>query len=236
MSEVTPHTSDPEQPAPGAPLVGGGTETEALGALLDALLGPGSPELAGTVLALGGTASVGTLAWSFYKKWSRDNARHAPDGAQPAYASPERTLIRIVQDSPDATEPVANRIGDPDVARLLIRALIGACRAGGGLDDRECRRVGDAVKRVNPDPRLSALLDGFLHEPVDMDALASQVRSRDQAQDLYRLSCALVDPERPQEREYLNRLADALDIPDAVKEKIEDEAHDTRHQRSLKPR
>ena len=233
MNELSPHTGDPVQPAPAAV---GGTEAEALGALLDALLGKGSPELAGTALALGGTASVSTLAWSFYKKWSRDNARHATNGAQPAYASPERTLIRIVQDSPDATEPAANRVEDPAVARLLIRALIDACRASGSLDDRECRRVGDAVRRVNPDPRLSALLDGFLRDPVDLNVLADQLRSRDQAQDLYRLSCALVDPGLPQEREYLNRLADALDIPSAVKEKIEAEARDTRLQRSFAPR
>lgn len=235
MNEFSPRTSGLEQPVPGASL-GGGTDAEALGVLLNALLGPGGPELAGIVLALGGTASVSTLAWSFYKKWSRDNAHNAPGAARPAYASPEHALNRAVLESPDATEPTAGRIGDPDVARLLIRALIGACRAGGGLDARECRRVGDAVKHVNPDPRLSALLDGFLREPVDVDALAAQVRSQDQAQDLYRLSCALVDPDLPQERDYVNRLAGALDIPAAVKEKIEAEARDTRQPGSCAPR
>lgn len=235
MSELSPHTGGPARPVPGAPATVGGTEADTLGILLDALFGKGSTELAGTALALGGTASVGTLAWSFYKKWSHDNKRNAPGAAQPAYASPERALNRAVLESPDATEPV-NPVGDPAVARLLIRALIDACRAGGGFDDRECRRVGDAIRRVNPDPRLAALLDGFLREPVDADALAAEVHSRDQAQDLYRLSCALADPGLPQEREYLNRLADALHIPDAVKEKIEEEARYTRLQRPLAPR
>lgn len=235
MNGLSSQPGGPERAVAGVPAGGPGSEAEAPGALLAALLGKGSPTLAGTALNLGGTASVDTLAWSFYKKWSRDNERNAPGAAQPAYASPERALNRAVLESPDALEPAVNRVNDPDVARLLIRILIDACRAGGGFDERECRRVGDALRNVDPASRPAALLDGFLRDPVDVAALADQVHSREQAQDVYRLSCAVADPARPQERSYLSGLADALDLPAAVREKIEAEARDTRLQRPLHP-
>lgn len=210
--------------------MGGMLGAGALGGLLGALLGKGGKDLAGTALALGGTAAVGTLAWSFYKKWAQNNGQGTPGAAQTAYAAPARAVERAVMESPDATEPAGDRITDVPTAKLLLQAMVFAARADGHIDDEERGRINTAVREMFPDRNLNAFMDELMSEPVDPRVLAEQVQSQEQAQDLYRLSCAIIEPDQFMERSYLDGLAEALHIPAAVKEKIEKEAELTRHQ------
>lgn len=210
--------------------MGGMLGAGALGGLLGALLGKGGKDLAGTALALGGTAAVGTLAWSFYKKWSQNNGQGTPGAAQTAYAAPSRAVERAVMESPDAAEPVGGHIDDVPTAKLLLQAMVFAARADGHIDDEERGRINATVREMFPDRNLSALMEDLMQEPIDPRALAAQVHSQEQAQDLYRLSCAIVEPDQFMERSYLDGLAEALNIPAAVKEKMEKEAELTRHQ------
>ncbi|MCH5277163.1 MAG: tellurite resistance TerB family protein [Desulfovibrionaceae bacterium] len=192
----------------------------AVGGLLGALLGRGGRDLAGTALTLGGTAVAGTLAWNFYKKWA---ARNAAPGAP----APAGWNAGSVSPSKSAPAPGADSSGQgagEDSAALLLEAMVFAARADGHIDETERARIDQAVRQMFPDQDLAALLDPLMTRPIDPRALAGRVRSPEQARDLYRLSCAIVDTNQFMARSYLNGLADALGLGSEERARMEAEA------------
>ena len=75
-----------------------------------------------------------------------------------------------------------------------------------------------------------SLLNQIQQETLDPGKIAAQVRSVEQAEDLYRLSCAVIDIDHFMERGYLDALAGALHISQERKAAIEMEAGQARQQ------
>ena len=76
----------------------------------------------------------------------------------------------------------------------------------------------------------NALLGQLLNAPIDPAALAAEIRSAEQGEDLYRLSCMIVDIDHFMERSYLDALAAALKISEARKGQLEEEARQAKAQ------
>lgn len=216
--------------------MGGLLGAGAVGGLLGALLGKGGRDLAGTALTLGGTAMAGTLAWNFYKKWSSQNGNaqtSASAGDSPAapatgYA-PETSSAPAGWNFGSASRPApAGSSADDDTAFLLLEAMVFAARADGHIDATEQRRVNDAVRHMFPNQDVASLLDPLMSRPIDPRALAERVRSPEQARDLYRLSCAIIETDQFMERSYLNGLAEELGIEAEERDRIEAEVAATR--------
>lgn len=204
-----------------ADLLGAG----AVGGLLGALLGRGGRDLAGTALTLGGTAVAGTLAWNFYKKWSaRDADAQVSAPAGNASSAPEDSVPAGWNLGSASPSVPGGRHTDDDTALLLLEAMVFAARADGHIDAAEQGRINNAVRSMFPDQDVTSLLDRLMARPIDPAALAGRVRSPEQARDLYRLSCAIIETDQFMERSYLNGLAEALGIDAEERERIEAEA------------
>lgn len=217
--------------------MGGMLGAGAVGGLLGALLGKGGRDLAGTALTLGGTAVAGTLAWNFYKKWAAQNGNGqtaSPAGHDPAPAAPDKWGTPPASSAPAgwnfgvASRPApaassAAQSADDGTAELLLEAMVFAARADGHVDDTERGRINDAVRHMFPDQDVASMLDPLMERPIDPRALAGRVQSPEQARDLYRLSCAIIDTDQFMERSYLNGLAEALGIGADERERIEAE-------------
>ncbi len=193
--------------------IGGLVGSAAVGGLLGALFtGKKAKKMAKGALTVGGTAAVGALAWTFYQKWSQSNAQN-----QETQANSYQT-----QNAPQAPQkalPPAD-----DTALLLLEAMIYAARADGHIDEEEEKNIHNAVAALFPSQEMVHIIDGMIKKPIDPTHLASRVQNKEEAYDLYRLSCAAIDIDSFMERSYLDGLASALKLDENVKKQIEEEA------------
>lgn len=188
--------------APGG--VGGLLGAGALGALLGAVLSKDAVKNAALV-------GAGAVAWNFYQKWSQDKGQ--------TVASP----------SPVAEAPVPAAVVQADsTAMLLLEAMVFAARADGHIDAAERDRIEQAVRHLFPGQNVDDLLGGLLGASLNPASLAARVQSPEQGEDVYRLSCLIVDIDHFMERGYLDGLAQALHISAARKEELEREADQAR--------
>ena len=81
-----------------------------------------------------------------------------------------------------------------------------------------------------PGQNVDSLLQRLMGASLNPASLAARVQSAEQGEDVYRLSCLIVDIDHFMERGYLDGLAQALHIPAARKEELEREADQARRQ------
>nr|MCR5171155.1 tellurite resistance TerB family protein [Desulfovibrio sp.] len=160
---------------------------------------------------------AGLAAWSFFKKWS---AQRQQEGAYAGAGAGAGT-------NPFSADFQAST-GDP-TAQLVVRSLVYAARADGHIDEAEQVRIVDAMKQLFPGQDLQKLVNSLLREPVDAKALAAQVKSMEEAEDVYMMSCMAIDIDHPAERAYLDELAGSFGMPRDRQAAIEREAAEAKN-------
>ncbi len=198
--------------APGG--MGGLLGAGAIGAILGQILPKGAVNTAGL-------AGIGAIAWNFYKKWAQQQTAGQTEQAN----SQGSGWDDLFGETRQASKTVADPTG-----MLLLRAMIFAAKADGHLDDIEQGRIEMMLQQMYPGQDVSALLAHFTRETVDPAVLAREVQTREQGEDLYRLSCLIVDVDNYMERTYLNGLAQALGLDDATRNALEQEAEEAKRQ------
>lgn len=217
--------------------LGGLLGAGALGGLLGTLMsGKTAKKVASGVLIAGGTAAVGAVAWNFYQKWSQNQqaakAGASGGGANGNYnATPAQLPTGQAASSghsfgnaPETQANMAIGIGETDsTALLLLEAMVYAAKADGHMDETERKNIHGALSAMFPDRNLIQLIDGLMNNPINPQSLAQRVQNQDEAFDLYRLSCMIVDVDHFMERSYLDALAGALQISGEQKNSLEAE-------------
>ena len=199
--------SDIASSAPGG--MGGLLGAGALGALIGSFASK-------SVLKDAALVGAGAVAWNFYQKWSSARTeQQAPAASSPSFpASSAPQTVQPVQTAPQLDE----------TAVLLLRAMVYTARADGHIDAVEQGRISRLVEQMFPGRDVSSLTSGLMNEPINPALLAAGVRSPEQGEDLYRLSCLIVDVDHFMERSYLDALASALSITPERKAVLEEEA------------
>jgi uncharacterized membrane protein YebE (DUF533 family) len=163
--------------------------------------------LSGSLVKLGGLAVIGGLAYRVLQ------ARTGPRPAAPAPAADE------------IGAPPGNRFHSisqtEDDALLLLRTMIAAASADGQIDEAERARILRGMTEAGIDPQSGSWLDNEFASPADVDALAEPVNDPETASQVYAAARITIDPDTLQERDFLRRLADALDLDDAILEEID---------------
>ena len=195
--------------APGG--VGGLLGAGALGALLGSFVSK-------SVLKDVALVGAGAVAWNFYQKWSQNRSAQSVDGAF--------REVPVATAESGAELPAAL----DDTAMLMLRAMVYTARADGHIDATEQGRILKLVEQLCPGRNMSDVMNGLMNEAIDPARLASQVRSPEQGDDLYRLSCLIVDVDHFMERSYLDGLAGALHISAERKAMLEQEVAQARQQ------
>ncbi len=119
-----------------------------------------------------------------------------------------------------AASPAA--AADP-AAELMLRAMIYAARADGHIDATERGRIDTMARQFLPDQRSSVLVNELLNEPINLEALTAGVDTVEQKEDIYRLSCLVIDIDHFMERGYLDALARSLSIAPERQQALEQE-------------
>lgn len=175
--------------------VGGlsGGQIGGIGAVAGALLGGG---LGGAARG-GAMAVLGTLALGALKRAQSKNA-----GGDPDQVSVEQEEVEEVT--------------GPETERLTLRAMISAAKADGHIDQQEMGRIAGQLdsKSVTAEEKQFVLEE--LSRPIDLAALAAEVKSPAQAAQVYGASILTIDGANAEERQYLSELAAALNLDGAT--------------------
>lgn len=211
--------------------IGGMLGSAALGSVLGALFTNSTfRKTAGSGLALGGGALAATLAWKYLQKWNAENSRPAeqaptgtPKAAHPAAATdPWGKPLSAAGAQPAAAQE--------EFAETLLMAMIFAARSDGHLDEQEKANIDTALKNMNDSGDAQRKLLALMDRPVNPQDLADRVHTQEEAEDVYRLSCLIVDIDQYMERSYMDGLAKALRLSDAQKSDLERQAATLRQQ------
>ncbi|MDE5832334.1 MAG: DUF533 domain-containing protein [Desulfovibrio sp.] len=198
--------------------MGGLMGAGALGAVLGNLLSGNAVK----GIALAGASAV---AWNFYKKWTASNAEAATlDSSSPATGAAPGGSNQF-GDPANALPPADN-----DVSELVMRSMVYAARADGTIQPEEKARIDAVMTTMLPGADTKTILAKVSAEPLDPATIAKGVKSHEQAEDVYRLSCATIDIDHFMERGYLDALAKSLGIDENSRKEIEAEAEQAKRQ------
>lgn len=169
-------------------------------------------------------AGAGAVAWNFYKKWAQGQAAPREDNEEiPGFgSSPTRAVA--------SSRSTARAIGVDPTTELIIRSMNYAARADGKIDATEQQRMDAVVNGMLPGENTAEVISMISKEPIDPNKIAAQVGSKEQAEDVYRLSCSIIDIDQFMELSYTDALAKALGISPDRKREIELEAEEARRQ------
>ncbi len=205
--------------------LGGLLGAGALGGLLGALVtGKSVQKVAKGALVVGGTAAVGALAWQFYQKWAQPGTAQAGATAQHGTTAQGNMPVATPGNAPAAVQDASLK------ALLLVEAMVFAARADGHIDETEKSRIYDTVAKLCPGQEPTKIIEELLHKPLDPASIAAKVGSPEEGQDIYKLSCLIVDVDHFMERSYLDGLAASLHISAEVKFRLEQEAEALKQQ------
>lgn len=180
----------------GAALAGG-----ALGLLLG---NKKARKVGGTVAMYGGLAALGAIAYKAYGNWQRNQT-----------------------DIPVHEPQTIDRLSGPQAdkhSKAILRALIGAAKADGHIDDREQEMIGKEIAKLSDDVQLRQWFDQELRKPLDPAEVASSALSSEMAAEMYLASVVIVDKENYMERAYLQELARQLELDTALIIELERQA------------
>ena len=150
----------------------------------------------------GGLAAIASVAFNALKNFEKhdDNANSKVD------------MTEVGQTGADH---------NGDFALTLVRAMITAAKADGHVDDKERDLIKNKIASSGIDQKTAAFLMDELNKPVDLDNLVSNVNSDEQKTELYVASRMTLDPEKPDNRKYLDNLMDKLGLPKDLEQQIE---------------
>jgi uncharacterized membrane protein YebE (DUF533 family) len=107
-------------------------------------------------------------------------------------------------------------------ALLFVRAMVAATAADRHLDDAERSRVMTGMARVGINADAVQWREREFASPATIEELGSLASTPEKGAQLYAAARLAVDPDTPQEREFLRTLADELRVDAAVKTEIDE--------------
>ncbi|HHX8655751.1 TPA: tellurite resistance TerB family protein [Vibrio diabolicus] len=146
-------------------------------------------------LKVGGAAALGALAYKVYNDWQ---AKQSGKGVHETF--------------------------DPDDSKhsvLILKAMIGAAKADGHVDEEEMARIEQALADMGADEHVRQLVQQELNKPLDPAEIANQATSPQQASEIYLASLIVADEQNFMEKAYLQELAKQLQLSPEVTQQLE---------------
>ncbi|NWA86450.1 tellurite resistance TerB family protein [Pseudomonas sp. D2002] len=182
-----------------------------LGGLLGGLGGllGGAPSGGTTQARSGGMnyaalASLGMAAFQAYQAWQRQQA-----------TAPQQAIQTV--DQLDGAEAQAH-------SHALLRGLIAAAKADGNIDAQEQQMISAEIGRHTDDPQLQQWLDAEAAKPLNAADFAEYASDPAVASEIYLASVLLVNDQQIAERNYLDALAEQLQIDPQLQLHLEQQA------------
>lgn len=170
----------------------------AMGGLAAILLGTGAGrKITGSAAKLGGLALIGGLAYKALQNYQAgkpllDLGTAASDLAgQPALPPPANEQTHALR---------------------LVRAMVAAASADGIIDATERAAIAGNLKAAGLDAEAAGFIESEFANPADISTLTAGVASADEAAQVYAAARLAIDPDLPEERDFLAALAERLQL------------------------
>jgi uncharacterized membrane protein YebE (DUF533 family) len=174
------------------------------GSLLTILLGKrANKSLTNRALKFGSLATFASFALRAFQSWQKSNNE--------SLTNPGQALGDL------SPEQVDQR------AQLLVRAMISAANAEGGIDAAERATMVHEINKMGLSPDAASAIEQDVNTPLDPTNLAKQVDSMAAASEVYLISSLVIDQASPKESQYLTDLAKALGLPPELIERLNNE-------------
>lgn len=199
------HPKGSHQGSPlGEILTGVGGSALASGAM-SMLLGKKSRRSGSKLRTYGGLGALGVVAYKAYTSWQEQNRSTAPQ-----------------------TEPrTVDRVSEAQVEEhsyAILRAVIGAAKADGHIDDHERQMIDAEISKIAGDPELTKWFNQEVHRPLEPADIARAATTPEIAAEMYLASRLVIDDENFMERAYLEELARELKLDPALKAELDAQA------------
>ncbi|MFJ3486088.1 DUF533 domain-containing protein [Pseudomonas sp. NPDC090202] len=194
-------------------LLGGGSGSAGvgLGGLLGGLLGDGPGSAPGSGQARSGgsnyamLASLGMMAYQAFQSWQQQQAS-------------------VSQEPPQTVDQLSGAEAEAH-SHAILRALIAAAKADGGIDEQERQMIRTELARHADDPQLKQWLNDEVAKPLDAREVASAAENEAGiAAEMYLASVMLTGVPDDAERGYLDELAAALQLDPQLQVQLEQQA------------
>lgn len=173
-----------------------------LGALAGAILGGGKGAVGGGLMAVLGSLAYSALQRTTQQQQAPADTTSAGAGLGSAGARPSMAV------GPSADQEEAH-----GTALLMLRAMISAAKADGQIDQGEMERILGKLSEAGSDPEARDFVLAEMRGPLDLDRLVAGVKTPQQAAQVYAASLLAIEADTPAEKDYLDRLARALNLP-----------------------
>ncbi|WP_286719540.1 tellurite resistance TerB family protein [Thalassolituus sp. UBA2009] len=187
--------------------LGGG----ALGLLLGSKSGR---KLGSTALKVGGSAALAAVAFKTYQSWKTGKNAAATGSDQDAALQTPATAL---PEQADISAPALNE----RESLLLLSAMIAAAKADGHIDDAEQQRISSAVQAMGATAEVNRFVEQELRKPLAPAEIAAQVKTPEEAAEVYLASVLIVDEQNFMEKAYLQELARQLKLEPGLVAELE---------------
>lgn len=188
--------------------------------------GGGLKSMAGSLISQNKTAigmgllglAVGAFEHFTQNQNSASGNPSSPGGSNPVAPMPQAGGGPAQAASVNWTPPPLPTSDAPgnDEALLLIRAMIAAANADHAVDDVERHGILAKISASGLGAEERSFIEQELSNPLDLRSLVAQVKSPEIAEQVYAASVLALEVDSDAERNYLQRLASALNLDTAT--------------------
>jgi uncharacterized membrane protein YebE (DUF533 family) len=159
-------------------------------------------KFAGKAATVGGAALIGGIAFKAYKNWQQNNQQSSTvnSGHNTGYSSQHIAAPQYHDSGNQRSVPEVSQ----DFQLTLIKAMIGAAKSDGHIDEVEQKRIFDAVEQMSLSSEMKGLVFDLLRQPIYVEELAHNTHGMEQKSEVYLASCLAIDLDNASEHNYLH--------------------------------
>ena len=167
-------------------------------------------KLTGSALKIGSLAAVGGIAWKAWENWQQQQNRSTEAKAPAALEAPPSLSI----DKLTGKEAEAR-------SQTLVKAMIAAAKCDGKLDDSETATINQQIQKLGLGAEIEDVLTAGVVTPLSAKSVAKMADDKETAAEIYLVSMLVTDPENDKEKQYMDALANALELPGEMIRELE---------------
>jgi len=205
-----------------AGLLSGGVATSLLGGRKDTME---------TIAKVGGLALLGTLAYKAFGNYQQQKAAggnanviDAVKQSATSMVSQATGLFEALTGGQQETAPAPASIQmNPELSLAIIRAMIGAAKADGHMDEAESRKIMGQLEAHGGSAQEKMLLMQEIANTQDVQLIATAASSPQEGAQIYLAALLVCDSQCEREQQYLTSLAAALKLEPAFTANLQQE-------------
>ncbi|MCW8879526.1 MAG: tellurite resistance TerB family protein [Kangiellaceae bacterium] len=168
---------------------------------------------AAKLVKAGGLAAVGVMAWKAYQQYSGSKQNPSTSTA----TSPSTSNAKPGQNwnnlGAQAFHNLDDTNSDQSQSIFVLKCMVAAAMSDGHIDSSEYQNILSKADDLGLSGEDKNLVFSEISNPMSLDTVIRQSNTPELAMEVYTASLLAIDEDLPQGRDYLQRLANGLQLP-----------------------